>query len=350
MDKKLRAIHYLNQFFGQMGGEEKAGIPPQMKEGPVGPGMLVQKKLGDRGQIVATVICGDDYFSNDMGKAIEKILILIRSSNPDLLVAGPAFNAGRYGIACGEVCWRANKELGIPCVTGMYKENPGVEMYRKPVYIIETAGSAIGMKDAVPKMVDLAIKLFEGEPISSPLEEGYFPRGIRKNIFSEKWASARVIDMLIAKLSGDSYMTEVSNPTGTSIKPSSPVWDIGNAKIALVTEGGLVPKGNSDRIEGSRCTKFARYKIWAKNDSPGQQFESIHRGFDTSLINEDPNRLLPIDVLKDKEEKGQLREISPFFYSTCGCGTYISEAKRMGREIAKNLKSEGIQGVILPAT
>ncbi len=350
MDKKLRVVHYINQFFGQMGGEEKAGIPPQIKEGPVGPGKLMQEKLGERGEIIATVICGDDYFSDDVNKAMGEILNFIRSGNPDLLVAGPAFNAGRYGMACGEVCWRTSKELRIPCVTGMYKENPGLEMYRKSVYIIETAGSAIGMKDAVLKMVDLVIKLFEGEPLRSPLEEGYFPRGVRKNIFSGKWASERVIDMLMAKLSGDSYTTEISIPGRTPLEAAPPIENILNAKIALVTEGGLVPKGNPDRIEGARCTKFARYRIWSQEGSPAEQFECIHRGFDSSSINEDPNRLLPIDVLTDMEKKGQIGKLSPFFYSTCGCGMYIGEARRIGREIAESLKGDGIQGVVLVAT
>ena len=34
--ERIKVVHYLNQFFGQMGGEDKAGTPPQVKEGPVG--------------------------------------------------------------------------------------------------------------------------------------------------------------------------------------------------------------------------------------------------------------------------------------------------------------------------
>ena len=350
MDRKIKVVHYINQFFGQIGGEEKANTPPQIKEGPIGPGILLQEKLRERGDLVATVICGDDYFSTNMGKATEELLSLIKPKNPDILIAGPAFNAGRYGIACGEICKRTNKDLGIPSITGMFKENPGVEIYRRAIYIIETSGSAMGMKDSLPKMVKLAIKLFDGEPVGTPKEEGYFQRGIRKNFFSDKWASERVVDMLIAKLSGSTFEAEVTNPSSGGIVPAPPVKDISAAKIALVTEGGLVLKGNPDRIEGARCTKFARYGIWAKNNLPAEKYESIHRGFNTSLINEDPNRLLPIDVLIDMEAQGQVGELFPFFYSTCGCGTYLNEAQRIGKEIVQNLIKDGIQGVILVAT
>jgi len=39
-------------------------------------------------------------------------------------MAGPAFNAGRYGIACGAVCKMVQDRLGISAVTGMYQEIP----------------------------------------------------------------------------------------------------------------------------------------------------------------------------------------------------------------------------------
>ena len=62
----LKVVHYINQFFAGLGGEDKAEIGPQLSEGHVGPGMAIQKALGDRGEIVATVICGDNYFAENI--------------------------------------------------------------------------------------------------------------------------------------------------------------------------------------------------------------------------------------------------------------------------------------------
>ena len=56
-----RVVHYLNQFFVGVGGEEAAGKPPSRIDGPVGPGRRLQALLGDGFEIVATVWCGDDY-------------------------------------------------------------------------------------------------------------------------------------------------------------------------------------------------------------------------------------------------------------------------------------------------
>ena len=57
----LRVVCYVNQFFGQLGGEEKAGVGPQVSPGAVGAARAVQQTLGDEGTVVATVICGDNY-------------------------------------------------------------------------------------------------------------------------------------------------------------------------------------------------------------------------------------------------------------------------------------------------
>lgn len=40
-----KAILYVNQFFGQIGGEEKAGAEPEIHEGHVGPAMQFAKEL-----------------------------------------------------------------------------------------------------------------------------------------------------------------------------------------------------------------------------------------------------------------------------------------------------------------
>ena len=57
-----RIVHYINNFFAGLGGEEKADARPEKRAGVVGPGIALQQQLGEGYQIVATVICGDNYF------------------------------------------------------------------------------------------------------------------------------------------------------------------------------------------------------------------------------------------------------------------------------------------------
>jgi glycine reductase len=99
MADKIRVVHYLNQFFAQIGGEEKADATPGVKEGPVGPGRALDHALGERGEVVATVYCGDNYFAERQEQAIDTLIEIISSHKADLLIAGPAFESGRYGVA-----------------------------------------------------------------------------------------------------------------------------------------------------------------------------------------------------------------------------------------------------------
>ena len=71
-----RIVHYLNQFYGQIGGEEFADQEPILREGIVGPGTGLQAVLGEKAEIVATIICGDNYFADHQEDALETILTM----------------------------------------------------------------------------------------------------------------------------------------------------------------------------------------------------------------------------------------------------------------------------------
>ena len=65
-------------------------------------------------EIVATVICGDSYFNENLEEAKKEVLEMVKKYNPDVFIAGPAFNAGRYGVACGTIATAVKEELNIP--------------------------------------------------------------------------------------------------------------------------------------------------------------------------------------------------------------------------------------------
>ena len=117
------------------------------------------------------------------------------------------------------------------------------------------------MRKALPKMAKLAKKLANGEEIGSPAEEGYIARGVRVNYFAEDRGSKRAVDMLIKKIKGEEFVTEYPMPDFDRVDPNPAVKDLSKATIALVTSGGIVPKGNPDRIESSSASKYGEYSI-----------------------------------------------------------------------------------------
>lgn len=347
---KLRVVHYINQFFAQIGGEEKADHRPEKRQGFVGPGMAIQSALGEEGEIVGTVICGDSYFNENLIEATQEILEMVRSFSPDLVIAGPAFNAGRYGMACGTVAAAVQDRLGIPAITGMYEENPGVDSFRTKVYILATKNSAAGMRDAVAAMVPFALKLAKGEPIGASSEEGYIPNGIRVNFFENKRGSERAVEMLLKKLKGESFVTEFPMPDFDRVTPNPAVKEISKVKIALVTSGGIVPKGNPDRIESSSASRYGKYDLDGVVDLTESTYETAHGGYDPVYANLDADRVLPVDVLREFENAGKIGSLHRYYYSTVGNGTSVANSKAYAAAIGKELVADGVQAVILTST
>lgn len=344
-----RIVLYLNQFFGQIGGEEKADVPPQSFDKPIGPGVGLAGLLPKNCSIVGTIVCGDGYFNENLEEASATVKKMLEDFAPHVIIAGPAFNAGRYGMACGTV-GKIGSELGIPVVSGMYPENPGVESYRQYLYIVETGNSAASMRSALPTMAKIAGKLADGETLGSPSEEGYLSRGIRRNIFAEKRGSERAIDLLLKKLAGEEFQTEYPIPHFDRVEPAQAIADLSQMKVALVTSGGIVPKGNPDRIEASSASRYGKYSIEGLDALTSDSFETAHGGYDPVYANQVPDRVVPVDALRALEKQGKIGKLFPYFYSTVGNGTSVANARMFASEIAHELVNEGVQAVILTST
>ena len=349
MEKK-RIVHYLNQFYGQIGGEDKADQIPIIRKQPVGPGIVFGNLLGTEAEIVATIICGDSYFAENQDAAMATILQIVDGFKPDGLIAGPAFNAGRYGLACGAVGETVRRELKIPVVTGMYPENPGAEMYHKPVYIIKTGINAASMRKTVPIMTALMKKLLNGEKIGFPEEEGYIPQGYRVNVWMDKSGADRGVDMLLKKLKDEPFTTELPMPVFDRVNPAGAIEDIKAAKIALITSGGIVPKGNPDRIESANASRYGKYDIHKIDDLTSEEFITVHGGYDPVYALEDPDRVLPLDAMRILEKEKAIGSLFNYFYATVGNTTSVSNSKKYGEAIARDMLENGIQGAIPTST
>lgn len=347
---KYKIVHYINQFFGGIGGEEKADFEPEVREEKIGPGLALAQGLGEDYDIVATVICGDNYFGENLDKATDIIVDMVKKYEPDVFVAGPAFNAGRYGVACGTICKAVEERLGIPVLTGMYEENPGADMFKKDIITVQTGNSAATLKKSLPKIVNLVKKMATGEEILGPSIEGYLERGIRVNYFAEERGATRGMDMLIKKMAGEPFETDLPMPKFDRVPPAEPIKDIKHAKLAVVTSGGIVPQGNPDHIESSNATKFGFYTLEGMERMSADDYMTIHGGYDRQFVLQDPNLVVPLDVLRELEKAGEFGELLNYFGTTTGTGTATGSAAKFGDEIGKKFIEEKVDGVLLVST
>jgi glycine reductase len=340
---RLRVIHYLNQFFAGLGGEERTETPPGSRPGPVGPGLALQQELGAEAEVVGTVFCGDGLVADRPDAVLPDIVALVERFSPDVVLAGPAFDSGRYGLACARVCAAVTERLDLPALAGMSPENAAAESYRKVIPIVRTAATALGMRDGLAAMARIALRLGQGVPLGPAAVEGYLPRGRRMNMRCDASASERALDMLRARLRGEPVVTEVALPRYDRVTPPPPV-DPARGRLAIVTECGLVPPGNPDRLEWVRASKWLAYSL------AGGEYEVAHGGYDAAFAVDDPDRLVPVDAVRELARRGEIGEVLDAYYVTCGNHGVLSQMATHAREIAAELRRQHVDSVLLVAT
>lgn len=345
MDKSKSVVMYINQFFGGIGGEEMADYPPALVEGPAGPALSLNNQL-KKGSVTHTIICGDGYMNEHTQEALVQIRDLLQNVEFDVLVAGPAFMSGRYGVACAEVCNFVGTQLGKTAVTCMYAENPGKDMYPRSMYIVEGSNSAARMREDMKKVSSFTDKLLGGNPILWAEKEGYFPRGIRRQIVVEKTAAERAVEMLYKRLMGEPYVSELRIDEQEKV-PISPARDPAASRLAFVSTGGLVPLGNPDRIPAASSTHYGKYDISRLNQLQVGQWESVHGGYDVSIPWADPELVMPMDALRRLENEGAIGYLHPWFYSLTGNQTTKASSIRLANQLIDELKRDRIQMVVV---
>jgi len=346
-----KAILYINQFFAGIGGEEKADHAPEIREGLVGPSLALDAALKNA-EVTHTVICGDNFMGSNQDEAVERILKFLEGKEFDIFFAGPSFQAGRYGNACGVICKAVKEKFGVPVISSMHIENPGVNMFKKEVVIFPGGRSAAAMRKDTKKMAAYGDKVLAGEKIETAEEEGFYVRGIRHQVvdFTLEPAAVRGVKMLLKKLAGEEYVTELPIPKSDRVEIAEPVQDLSTAKIAFVTTGGIVPVANPDRIQSASATRWGMYDISEMARLEAGIFKTIHAGYDPAAADADPNVCVPLDALRAYETEGKIGSIDSHFYTTVGTGTTEAEAARMAQEMLPFLREHNVDAVIMTST
>ena len=354
MAAKIRVMHYINQFFAGMGGEDKADVPLGSLEGSAGPGKRLQQLLGDAAEIVVTIYCGDDYFNKHHDKVLPSILKIAQDHKVEAVVAGPAFNAGRYGFACVEVCHFMNTSTDLNCVTGMSIDNPGLAGYKqykdKKVFCLPTAGEVIGMENALSRMAKFTLKLAAGSVTGPAADEGYIGRGIRPIEPMNKISAERAIDMWLAKVAGRPFTTEIPVEGFEEIPVPPRIENLKNAHLALISVTGVHAEGNPHGFKGIQNTKWVKYPIDELNSMTDINWEVIHGGYNNAFMKQNPNFGIPLDVSRAMEREGVFAKLHPAFYATTGVLATVTAMKAIGEGIVADMKKEGVDATILVST
>lgn len=347
---KKRVVHYINQFYAGMGGEDTASVGLSVREGPVGPGLALTKYLGEEYEVVKTVICGDNTIAEQTAVIIPQIVEIVKDAKADLFIAGPGFNAGRYGLGCGATTAAVTEQLKIPAVTALYAENPGTDLYKNRCYILQSDNNAKNMRKVMEQVAVFAKRLIAGDAIADGKDEHYHGSGPAVEIDYSVPAPTRGINMLLEKVSGKTFHTEVVMPNHEEIPIPVLNKPLSECKIALVTDGGLVPKGNPDHQVPTNSKAFKKYSIKGMETLDAKDWEVSHQGYDNTYVLQDPNRLVPVDAMRRMVKAGVIGSLDEAFYSTAGVMTPMEKCKQFGEGIAQALKEDQCDAAIETST
>jgi glycine reductase len=156
--------------------------------------------------------------------------------------------------------------------------------------------------------------------------------------------------MLLNQHYGRPFITEVPVESLEEIPILPPVTNLAEACVALVSETGLVPLGNPDGFKSHRNTVWKKYSIASLNSMQDDKWELRHAGWDVSFNTKNPNYAAPLDVCREMEREGVFARLYPALYSVCGNNGQISVMQRIGREMAADMKADGVDVALLVAT
>lgn len=347
-----KILHYVNQFFGGIGGEDKAGQEVLFLPIAIGIGAELAKSLQPRVVEYATLVCGDNYFHEQENAALTAMRAAIDTFQPDYFIAGPAFNAGRYGIACAKVCSWVRDHWQIPVITGMHESNPGTQEIGRQVFVLQTSASTASMPETLKRISALLEVLIEqdGKAAKDFRAEHCLSIPRRFTVRTGRPDYVRAVDLMLAKLDGRPYESEIPQITSEQHTVPNLSGNLKDATVALVTEGGLVPKGNPDRLESSRGSRYFKYSIDGLDDLRAGEYQAMHTGYDTSTVDQDPDRIVPLDAMRALEKGQRFKKLHDKYFVTTGTGAMPSKMAELGAGIAAELTNSGVNAVILTAT
>jgi glycine reductase len=232
----------------------------------------------------------------------------------------------------------------------MHPDNPGVSRGRRETYIVPTGTATTSMPAALSALAPLARRLGRGERLGPAEVEGYVGSGGRRVHDRGRPGYQRALDMLLDKLHGRPYRSEVPYAAPERVTPAPPIADLSRARIAMVTTGGLVRKGNPDRQVSANAVRYHRHTVAELESLSPAEWEAYHAGYFNHIVNSNPNYILPLSFLRDLERQGRVGKVHEHIYALPGVSTPVAVSVGHGRSIAEDLRAGGVDGALLVAT
>ncbi len=159
-------------------------------------------------------------------------------------------------------------------------------------------------------------------------------------------APTRCIDMLLKKYNKEKFQSEVMMYAHGEARRGCLDKPLSDATIVLITDGGIVPKGNPDGMPSVAATTFKTYSIEREECLDRNRYEVVHQGYETTYVEENPSRLLPVNVFRTLEKCHLIGKLHHEFITTSGVMTSVEDCIKIGKGIAEYMKHHNIYAAI----
>ena len=128
------------------------------------------------------------------------------------------------------------------------------------------------------------------------------------------------------------------------LSPWVPGGPLSKRRVALITTAGIHRRGDRPFGAGGRDD----YSVIPRDATAEELVMSQYSvNFDRTGFQQDINVVFPIDRLKELEREGAIGSVAEYHYAFVGAGSPITRLEPKGREVAKLLKQDGVDAVLL---
>ncbi|MDE6953203.1 MAG: glycine/betaine/sarcosine/D-proline family reductase selenoprotein B [Erysipelotrichales bacterium] len=173
----MKVLMIFDQTQAGLGGKESAELPLGGKMMAIGSCNMFERQVKDAGgKIIGTLYCGNQTFMNDPDTVSKKLAAMAKKIKPDVVICGPCFNYGEYGIMAAHTAQVINEHTDIPSFAIMSQEcEKAIADYKDKVHILKMPKKGgTGLNQALNQMVMFAKMLVEKQDVNEFVKEhGY---------------------------------------------------------------------------------------------------------------------------------------------------------------------------------
>lgn len=173
----MKIVFILDQIQAGLGGKEKGNQPLGGKTIPLGAAKMFENMLPKvNGEIIATLYCGDDYFSENQEECSLKLTAMVKKLNPDVVICGPCFNYEDFAKMAGMVAKMITEKLDLPAIAAMSVECQSVvEAYKGSIPVIKMPKKGgTGLTESLEKILELAKLMNDKQDITEFTKENCY--------------------------------------------------------------------------------------------------------------------------------------------------------------------------------